>query len=483
MTIRPSTDQYTVKPKDNLTKIAKSFGVKLEHLMLLNKITPERAHLIYPGQKLKIPTNSPSVSVSVSGVDTAKTVGSAPFKTKPLGELSKQYETSGRGPATVSGGIDDPGGISYGSYQMASKRGTPQDFLKTEGNPWASKFGSAEAGTKAFSDTWKTIGEQEPTKFHQAQHAYIERTHYRKLVDDLNDATAIDLHYETHSHTLRDVAWSTAVHHGGSGGARIFQRANDMVPINRNKPGYDKALIDAVYAERGRVDPETGRLVYFSKVKLAKTQQSLKNRFINECGDAQAALAAELAAGGPFPEPGDVQAVTTSAAPAAGAANASSSTYPQPKPGISGPVNTQLPSAGAGFVIYNPDNPQGEDRYGTTLFVKQLIQLAEAWALQSPVPVAYGDMSHPGGTSFDPPHKGHRKGNEVDTRPFRKDGKNLPMAYTDPGYDRGRMRSFFQLVRKRHANAVILFNDPQLIKEGLCKHSPGHHNHAHIRIA
>ena len=38
-----------------------------------------------------------------------------------LGQTSKHYETGGRGASTVSSGIDDPGGVSYGSYQMTSQ--------------------------------------------------------------------------------------------------------------------------------------------------------------------------------------------------------------------------------------------------------------------------------------------------------------------------------------------------------------------------
>ena len=38
-----------------------------------------------------------------------------------LGSLSSKYETGGRGPGTVSSGVGDAGGVSYGSYQMTSK--------------------------------------------------------------------------------------------------------------------------------------------------------------------------------------------------------------------------------------------------------------------------------------------------------------------------------------------------------------------------
>lgn len=471
----PSSDkEHTVASGEILGKIAKLHGVTVAAIMARNQIAD--ANKIFPGQKLVIPGDGPAPAGNGAPPSPPPSAPLA-FKLKPLGELSKAFETSGKGPAMVSSGVGDPGGVSYGSYQMATSRGVPKAFIETEGKHWASEFGGAAPGSAAFSAVWKTIGQREPAAFHAAQHDFIQRTHYRVLVDKLIALTGIDLHAPTHSHALRDVAWSTAVHHGPSGGAKIFKLANDTVPINRDKPGYDKALIDAVYAERGRPGT-TSALAHFTKV-AANQVKGLTNRFKNECADAQAMLKAELAAGGPFAEPGEKPATVPAAAGTAPAAAASG--FPAPQPGIAGPVNTQLPKSGTGFVTYNPDDAAGTDRYGTTLFVKQIIQLAAAWAEQSQVPVSYGDMARPGGKPF-PPHKGHTKGNEVDIRPFRLDGRNDPMSWNVVGYDRGKTRALLELVRQRHPASVIFFNDPALITLGLCKALGGHDNHVHLRI-
>ena len=45
-----------------------------------------------------------------------------------LGALSAKYETGGRGPAQSRRAQGDPGGVSYGSYQMATKMGVPRTF-------------------------------------------------------------------------------------------------------------------------------------------------------------------------------------------------------------------------------------------------------------------------------------------------------------------------------------------------------------------
>jgi hypothetical protein len=41
-----------------------------------------------------------------------------------IGAIAERFESGGRGPGTVSSGAGDPGGISYGTYQLASRTGT-----------------------------------------------------------------------------------------------------------------------------------------------------------------------------------------------------------------------------------------------------------------------------------------------------------------------------------------------------------------------
>ena len=93
-----------------------------------------------------------------------------------LGALSERHESGGRGCGTISGGQGDPGGVSYGLYQLASKTGTVAAFLKAEGARWAAGLGAAP-GSPAFSTAWKAIAARETITFAEAQHAFIERSH------------------------------------------------------------------------------------------------------------------------------------------------------------------------------------------------------------------------------------------------------------------------------------------------------------------
>lgn len=154
---------------------------------------------------------------------------------------------------------------------------------------------------------------------------------------------------------------------------------------------------------------------------------------------------------------------------------------PATSAGKIGPVTAQLPASGPGFVIYNPDDAQGSDRYGTAGFVAALQELARKWSASETVPISFGDMSRKNGPAF-PPHHGHRSGREVDIRPFRKDGKNLPATWQSAEYDRLTTRKFIQLAKQLESNAIFFFNDPVLIDAGLAKPLGGHDNHLHLQI-
>jgi LysM repeat protein len=218
----------------------------------------------------------------------ATTIQSASSDNGQLGALSERYETGGRGPGTVSSGAGDPGGVSYGSYQLAGNLGRPQQFLANEGRAWAAEFGGASPGSASFTATGKVIAAREPEAFKAAQHAYIQRTHYDVQVAHVEAATGLDL--STRSAALRDVAWSTSVQHGPETNAIV--KAMAKVEAQGVKPtdgqAYDRALINAIYDERGKRDA-SGGLAYFTSAS-AQVQASVAARFGDERRDALAML-------------------------------------------------------------------------------------------------------------------------------------------------------------------------------------------------
>lgn len=165
-----------------------------------------------------------------------------------LGALSEHYESGGRGPGTVSTGLRDPGGVSYGLYQLATRTGTVAAFIAAEGVRWSRDFLDKAPGTAAFSTAWRAIAARDPAAFAAAQHAFIERTHYRPAIAAAKARTGLDL--DARAGAVRDACWSCAVQHGAAPKilVRAVQQADKAAP--RTAPVYDRSLVEALYAER-----------------------------------------------------------------------------------------------------------------------------------------------------------------------------------------------------------------------------------------
>ncbi|HEU4767351.1 MAG TPA: LysM domain-containing protein [Pyrinomonadaceae bacterium] len=291
---------YTIKPGDTLSKIAKLNGCSMDQLLKANPQIKD-PNRIKVGDVLTLPNGAPDITTdntkplppittNTSSTPTTTSTSSAAGAigqalADALGELSAKYETGGRGPGTVSTGSGDPGGVSYGSYQMASKMGTVQRFVCQPGFPWASDFQGLTAGTAPFTSCWKRIAAAETSAFQSAQHAFIKKSHYDLLAAKILNDDGLDVN--TRSRALQDVVWSTAVQHGGA--TPIIHRALANVTCKPSDPDFDKQLICAIYAERGRKKPD-GNLAYFSK-SAPGVQAGVAKRFKNEEQDALAMLA------------------------------------------------------------------------------------------------------------------------------------------------------------------------------------------------
>lgn len=297
---------YTVKAGDTLSKIAARNGLTVAQLLQANPqvVNPNKINV---GDVLNLPNGStttentqplpanavPEVTTentrplpsSVAAAAAAGVLGEA--LAEALGSLSAKYETGGRGPGTVSTGAGDPGGVSYGSYQMASKMGVVARFVAQAGFPWAQDFKGLTPGTAQFTAAWKRIAAEQTSKFQEAQHAFIKQSHYDPLAAKILAEDKLDVN--TRCRALQDVIWSTAVQHGGA--SSIVHRALANLSCATSDPSYDKQLICAIYAERGRKKPD-GNLAYFSK-SSPSVQSGVARRFQNEQQDALAMLAKE----------------------------------------------------------------------------------------------------------------------------------------------------------------------------------------------
>jgi hypothetical protein len=202
-----------------------------------------------------------------------------------LGSLSEKYESGGRGPSTVSTGKGDLGGVSYGTYQLASKVGRADEFVQKY---YPKEFEGLKGGTDAFTARWKELAKQQPDKLRANEHAFIKETHYDPLAK--KTAKNLDLKIGQRSRALQNVIWSTAVQHGPN--TNVVDLA--VKPLLKKSPITelsDAEIIRAIYAERGRTD-DKGALVHF-KGNSEAVQKAVANRFVNEERDALTALEKE----------------------------------------------------------------------------------------------------------------------------------------------------------------------------------------------
>ena len=285
---------YKVKPNDTLSKIANLSGLSIAHLLDANPQLKANPDLLKVGTILTIPderftaVTKPLPPVNPISSTTASAQGAlGAAMAIELGSLSSKYETGGRGPGTVSTGSGDPGGVSYGSYQMATRTGTVARFVNQPDFPWREEFEDLVPGTAAFTTKWKQIAANETTRFQKAQHEFIKSTHYDLLVAKVLGEDTVDVN--KCSRAVQDAVWSTSVQHGGA--SPVIHNALANVTLQPDQPGFDEALIRAIYAERGRKRSD-GNLAWFSKSSPA-VQSGVAKRFKNELVDALAMLGRE----------------------------------------------------------------------------------------------------------------------------------------------------------------------------------------------
>jgi len=187
-----------------------------------------------------------------------------------LGWLSAKEESGGRGAGTVSTGKGDAGGVSYGTHQLSSTRGTVGKFLQASG--YADKFSGLTPGTPEFSARWRQVAASDPA-FGKAQHDYITTTHYQPQVDKLK-AAGLDL--TGRGAAVQEAIYSTSVQYGPRSGviksalgdpaavagmsdadivARIqdYKAANNETLMRNNSPEVRASVLQRIGRERAQL--------------------------------------------------------------------------------------------------------------------------------------------------------------------------------------------------------------------------------------
>lgn len=277
--------RYTVNPGDTLSAIARRHGISLDDLLNANPALRANPDLIRVGQEIALPDSASPPAPGPAAPSVGAPAGAAQPPGRALGGLSTKYETGGRGPTTVSGGIGDAGGVSYGSYQMTSAGGgTVARFVSQPDFPWRNDFAGLTPGSAQFSAKWVEIATRQRADFEAAEHEFIKRTHFDPLCDKILGDDGVRI--TACSHALQDVIWSTAVQHGpGANVVRLaFNQLRAAGKFNPSAADFDHGAIAAIYDERGRKNAN-GVLVHFSR-NSQDVQNGVSRRFRDELADA-----------------------------------------------------------------------------------------------------------------------------------------------------------------------------------------------------
>ncbi len=186
-----------------------------------------------------------------------------------IGDLSEKYETGMRGPGYISNGSawGDPGGDSYGSYQLESKLGTIQAYLKT-GDAYTRQLVGLAVNSKEFKAKWRAIAEEDPEGFQQSQFNYL---YYKPNggADAIKYARVLGLYVDNFA--LHSAVFSTS-NQSGKWKTGIFDRI--VLKMGFSVENQINALYDA-------------RAAYFRRIKLSAEIRFniIKERTVNERRD------------------------------------------------------------------------------------------------------------------------------------------------------------------------------------------------------
>ena len=136
----------------------------------------------------------------------------------------------------VSHGRGDHGGVSYGTYQFASRNSSElNDFMQWESNPYRSEFQGLTPGSTAFSNKWKEVSVRDNGGFGRAQESFHNETVWKPQVEKFESRAGITP--SQRSDTLTDITVGTINQYGGlTGGMADHIKATNQSRVNSGQP-------------------------------------------------------------------------------------------------------------------------------------------------------------------------------------------------------------------------------------------------------
>lgn len=127
-----------------------------------------------------------------------------------LGDISAYFESGNteRSVGTISYNKSDPGGKSYGKYQIAARTGTLKKYIAW--SVFTSEFQGVHPASSEFDAVWKRLAEEKPEEFERDQYQFIVQTHYNPV-----ERAAKPLGFDVTNVAVQEALFSIGVQHGG----------------------------------------------------------------------------------------------------------------------------------------------------------------------------------------------------------------------------------------------------------------------------
>jgi penicillin-insensitive murein DD-endopeptidase len=135
----------------------------------------------------------------------------------------------------------------------------------------------------------------------------------------------------------------------------------------------------------------------------------------------------------------------------------------------------------SGYYVYGElykKPAKGAYQYAHPIMMTAVLRVALEWQAIDKRRIGIGDISLPGGGRT-PDHNSHMSGLEVDVRPLRKDGLELPVFWWDAEYDKQGTARLIEMFRTFAPVAFVLFNGPDI---PFVRKATNHDHHFHVKL-
>lgn len=179
-----------------------------------------------------------------------------------LGHISAHFESGNtdRGVATITYNPQDPGGKSYGKYQLAARTGTLKRYIAW--SRFNDRFKDTPLASAAFDKVWIELAAD--PEFEKEQQEYIELTHFKPV-----QTYAASFGFDITNNAINEALFSIGVQHGGY--KKIVAAA----------AGFRKEAFPNV--EEDIRNLYKARVQYITNLSLSdKMKEALRNRYKKE---------------------------------------------------------------------------------------------------------------------------------------------------------------------------------------------------------